>query len=466
MRRSARSALVVWAVLSLLVAASVWVISLELGSGGFEVFIQQPPLINLPVTLASVALLWVSAGALLVLVQSGSVTRRNLFTVSGFFIVCWSYLNILSERWRYGDYSYYFESAATMYRNEPLHGSYFYPPLWATLTQFLVPAGEQTFFNVLWLLDFVSFAAFYFLLQRILERYGFGARFAAVVTTAFMLANAPLLRTLVYVQVNLHTLNLIFLALLLYPKRTLLSALMLALAVHLKGSPAVLVLAFLLEKDWRWLAWFSLCLIAIAGLTVVTDGFMPFLNVLQHWQGLALSNNTIYHDTSFDSFVRSTAQFLPIDVLWRHILIYLAKALLAVACLWTMVRSARRVQFVKSRDSGTQLLNAIPPLFILLTLSAPVVWEHHAVFVALSFLLMLKRLETPHEWLWFGFAYLLEFLLPTFDFYPWSFGRLVAPMLILWQMWRLAERKGDAPVFKQLNGWFEKLPALKFGARA
>jgi len=241
-----------------------------------------------------VALLWVSAGALLVLVQSGSVTRRNLFTVSGFFIVCWSYLNILSERWRYGDYSYYFESAATMYRNEPLHGSYFYPPLWATLTQFLVPAGEQTFFNVLWLLDFVSFAAFYFLLQRILERYGFGARFAAVVTTAFMLANAPLLRTLVYVQVNLHTLNLIFLALLLYPKRTLLSALMLALAVHLKGSPAVLVLAFLLEKDWRWLAWFSLCLITIAGLTVVTDGFMPFLNVLQHWQGLALSNNTIY----------------------------------------------------------------------------------------------------------------------------------------------------------------------------
>jgi len=46
MRRSARSALVVWAVLSLLVAASVCVISLELGSGGFEVFIQQPPLIS------------------------------------------------------------------------------------------------------------------------------------------------------------------------------------------------------------------------------------------------------------------------------------------------------------------------------------------------------------------------------------------------------------------------------------
>jgi hypothetical protein len=110
------------------------------------------------------------------------------------------------------------------------------------------------------------------------------------------------------------------------------------------------------------------------------------------------------------------------------------------------------------------MLNAIPPLFVLMTLSAPVVWEHHGVFVALSFLLMLKRLETAHEWLWFGFAYLLEFLLPTFDFYPWSFGRLVAPMIILWQMWRLAERKGDSPVFKQLDRWLEKLPALKLPA--
>ena len=77
-----------------------------------------------------------------------------------------------------------------------------------------------------------------------------------------------------------------------------------------------------------------------------------------------------------------------------------------------------------------------PPVLVAMTLAAPVVWEHHGVFVALSFLVMLKRLETPHEWLWFGFAYLLEFLLPTFDFFPWSFGRLAAPLIILWQMWR------------------------------
>ena len=112
------------------------------------------------------------------------------------------------------------------------------------------------------------------------------------------------------------------------------------------------------------------------------------------------------------------------------------------------------------------MLNAVPPLFILFTLASPVVWEHHGVFVALSFLLMLKRLETPSEWLWFALAYLLEFLLPTFDFFPWSFGRLVAPLMILWMMWRTAIRPGDAPLFSQLNLWFDRLPGLPPPPRA
>jgi hypothetical protein len=460
-RHSARKALFVWAGLSLLIAAASLVIYLKMGYTGFNFFIQQPPLVNLPVTLWSVALVWMSAGALLVLLQSGSITGGNILTLSGFLVVLWSYLNILSERWRYGDYTYYFESAATMYRNEPLHGSYFYPPLWATLTQFLVPAGEDKFFMALWLLDIAAFVAFFFLLHLVLQRYGFGPRLAALVTTVFMLANAPLLRTMVYVQVNLHTLNLIFLSILFYPRRSFLSALMLALAVHLKGSPAVLVLAFLFEKDWRWLGWLAISLVAIAGITVMTDGFAPFLDVLQHWQGLALSDNTIYHDTSFDSFLRSTAQFVPLEPTWTRVLIFACKAALAAASLWVMVRCVRAAQFVQGHLPGARLLNAIPPLFILMTLFAPVVWEHHGVFMALPFLVMLKRLETPHEWLWFGFAYLLEFLLPTFDFYPWSFGRLVAPMLLLWQMWRLAERKGDAAIFTALNRWFAKLPVLR-----
>jgi hypothetical protein len=461
MRRASRTAFVAWAAVSLLVGASVCLIRLRLGSEGLATFIQQPPLINLPVTLASVALLWGSAGVLTYLLQSERITSGNLFTVAGFFLVCWVYLNVLSERWRYGDYAYYWESAVSMFRDVPLNSTYFYPPLFATVLQYLVPSGEDTFFIVLWLLDFISFIAFYFLLHRVLEKYGFGPRFAAAATTIFMLANTTLLRTLVYVQVNLHALNFILLALLLYPRHSLLSALMLALAVHLKGSPAVVALAFLLERDGRWLAWFGACLVLLAGVTVLTDGLRPFVDVLQNWRALALSGNTIYHDTSFDSFVRSTAPFLGLNIVWSLILIYAAKVILAAGAILTMLRSIRSSQFTKRRGAGSRLLNAAPPLLILMTLAAPVVWEHHGIFVGLSFVLMLKRLETPHEWLWFGFAYMLEFLLPTFDFYPWSFGRLVAPLIILWQMWRLAGREGDGMQFKTLNTWFENLPGLR-----
>lgn len=460
MRRASRSALWVWAVISLLICLSLLGIYLRLGSAGFGVFIRQPPLINLPVTLASVTLTWLSVGVLLYLLQAGRITSSNLFSVGGFFLVAWVYLNFLSERFRYGDYTYYWDAATAMFSNQPLPGSYFYPPLWATLLQVLVPAGQDTFFLILWLLDFITFLGLYVLLLRVLERYGFAPRFSAVVTTIFMLANAPLLRTLAYVQVNVHALDLALLSVLLYPRRKFLSALMLALAIHLKASPAVLVLAFLLELDWRWLAWLALSLVLLAGITVVTDGISPFFDVLQHVQGLALSDNTIFHDTSFDSFLRFADQLLHIDIFWTRILVYAAKVLLLVASILVMLKLVRSRSFFKSDEAGIRMLNAIPPLFILFTLASPVVWEHHGVFVALSFLLILKRLELPSEWLWFGFAYLLEFLLPTFDFYPWSFGRLIAPLIILWLMWRTAARPGDPPLFTQLNRWFANLPAL------
>ena len=162
--------------------------------------------------------------------------------------------------------------------------------------------------------------------MRVLEHYGFSTRLAAIVTTLFMLINAPLLRTLFYVQINLHTLNLVFLSLLLYPKRSFLSALTLALAVHLKSSPVVLALAFLLELDWRWLGWFVLSLILVAMFTVAIDGVSPFLDFIRSTQGLTALQTTNFHETSFDSFFRSIIPFLHLDLIWARVLTYLSKA--------------------------------------------------------------------------------------------------------------------------------------------
>ncbi len=459
MIRAARTALIVWTAITVLIAVSLLWIDLRLGAAGFALYIQQPPLIDLSVVLASVGMAWLSVGALLALVAAGRVNRSNVLSMVGFFLICWVYLDILAERFRYGDYAYYLDAATRLRAGQPLPATYFYLPFWATVTQFIAPLGDHGFFMVLWSLNVLSLLLFYVLLHATLQRYGFAPRLAAIVTTLFMLANTPLVRTLDYVQVNLHTLNFILLSLLLYPRRPFLSAFCLALAVHMKTSPVVLALAFVLEMDWRWLVWFLFSLLLIAAVTVVVNGFAPFIQVLHNLQALSLSTNTIFHDTSFDSFLRFTGRILHLSTAAVRALTYAAKGLLALATVAVLARCMRASAFVKSGELGERVLNAAPALFVLMTLASPIVWEHHGVFVALPFLLLLKRLDRPADWLWFAFAYLLEFLLPTFDFYPWSFGRLLAPLIVLWLIWRSAGPAVASAAFDRVSLWLERNPA-------
>jgi hypothetical protein len=103
------------------------------------------------------------------------------------------------------------------------------------------------------------------------------------------------------------------------------------------------------------------------------------------------------------------------------------------------------------------MLNAVPPLFVLMTLASPIVWDHHGLFTTLAFLLMLKRINSPAAWVWFGFAYFLEFILPSFDFFPWSYGRLIAPLIILVLMWQVSQKREESYFFDAANNWFAKL---------
>jgi hypothetical protein len=455
MIRSSRIAFYIWAAITLLVAASLLFIYLRWGTVGFDIFIQQWPLTDLPTALASVALTWLLAGVLVYCLQAGRINKSNLLAFAGFFLVAWEYLNFLREHFRYGDFTYYFDAATALSNHQHLPGSYFYPPLWATLTQYIIPFGEESFLLVLWILNFIALMAFFVLTLRMLERYGFSPRLSALTVTLFTLVNTPLLRTLDYVQVNVHTLNFVFLGILLFPKRPFLSALMMAIAVHLKSSPAVLALAFLLEKDWRWLAWFVLWMVLIAALTFATNGIMPFLDYLQNIQQLAASPNITYHDTSFDTFLRFWGLHFHLGTFVTRGLIYAAKALLGIATLFVMVQGVRIQMFFTGDERGGKLLNAIPPLFVLMTLASPVVWEHHGIFTALAFLLMLKKLDAPSEWMWFGFAYFFEFIVPTFDFFPWSYGRLVAPMIILWLMWATSKRTVPSATFSKWISFLE-----------
>jgi len=454
MKYSLQTAFKSWIGLTLLVIASLVMIYIRNGTAGLNLFIQQWPLSNLVVTLASTTITWLLLGALLYMLVNEKINAGNVFFVAGFFLVMLLYLNILRERFRYGDYAYYIEAATALLKNQTLPGTYLYLPLWATLLQYIVPLGDQGVLAILWTINIIALGLFYVLLVRVLERYQFSNRLAVIVVVLFILINAPIQRTLGFVQVNLLVMDLIFLSILAYPKNTILSALTLVLAIHLKTSPAVLVLAILLDLNWRWLAWFVLSFLVIAAIPVAINGISPYYDYLNNIAVLTQIPDTNFHDTSFDSFLRFLNPFLGINILWTRIMIYTGKAVLLFATITVMLKNSRNQSFVIGEN---KMLNALPPLFVLMTLASPIVWDHHGIFVTLSFLLMLKRMEAPAMWVWFGFAYFLEFVLPSFDFFPWSYGRLIAPMIVLGLMWFAVPKNEVSRFFTNTNQWLAKL---------
>ena len=168
---------------------------------------------------------WLLTGFLLWLIFTERITKNNVLTWAGFFIVAFLYINILRERVRYGDIDYYTQAAFALINDKPLPDSYLYPPLWATLLSFLTALGEEGILLIAWIANVLSLFLFYFLLHRILEHYQFKPNAAALIATLFILVNMPLIRTLMYVQVNFHVMNLIFLSILFYKDRLFLSAL-------------------------------------------------------------------------------------------------------------------------------------------------------------------------------------------------------------------------------------------------
>lgn len=453
MKTALQTAFRFWLALTFLVLASLAAIYLRNGMDGINLFIQEWPLSNLAVTLASTALTWILAGALLYLLANEKINKSNLWFTTGFFLVMFVYLGILRERFRYGDYHYYLEAAAALANGQPLPDTYLYLPLWATLIQFIVPLGDQGVMIVLWLLNIFALASCYLLLVSVLQRYNFSQHLSILIALLFLLVNTPLMRTLGFIQVNLMTLDLILLSLLVYPKNPFLSALTLALAVHLKTSPAVIVLAFLLEFNWRWIIWFALSFIGIGLFPIAMHGADIYLQFVHNTIALAQIPDTNFHDTSFDSFLRFLNPFFGIPIETTRVMALGAKIILLTATLYTMAQNIREKSFSKEN----RLLNAAPALFIFMTLGSPIVWDHHGIFTALAFLLMLKRIQSPSHWMIFLAAYFFEFIQPSFDFFPWSYGRLLAPMVILWLMYATRKNDEPSPFIISANQWLTKI---------
>jgi hypothetical protein len=286
-----------------------------------------------------------------------------------------------------------------------------------------------------------------------LELYQFNSHAAALTATLFILVNMPVIRTFMYVQVNFHVMNFILLSILFYKERIFLSALMLALAIHFKASPAVLVLAFLLEFNWKWLMWFAVSMVLIAAFPFAFYGMGPYFDFINNFLFINAPHGLSMHDSSFDSAIGMALSYFRADFSIVRILVLLAKGVTAIATIFLCIRSRG---FFTNEENKIRLYDCIIPLFVAMTLLSPLVWEHHAIFLTLPFLLLLKKLETPAEWMLYGFVHLLVFLTPTFDYFPWSYGRLVGILILLVLLWVSRDRSHNS-FFRTFNAWAESL---------
>lgn len=426
--RGLTCALRVWMAVTGLVVISSLACYAGWGMKGLTLLIQRGPLSIAEQTLVCVAVTWLAWGTALVFLKNQHIRSEHGAAIVCSVILLLLYVNILRERAHYADVGDYVRAAFDLHCGRPFHDRYLYPPLLATLCQPLLLLGKQGLAAVFWLANLVSLVAFFWLFCALLERYGFGRRLAVSLVFLFMVVNVPILRTLGYVQINLHVINLILLAVLLFSRHRIISALALALAVHLKVTPLVLAIPFFWVRDKAWGVSFVAGLIGLTGVTFCIFGWAPFAAFFENACHIYEANGICFRENSVDSLMRSTGFLLGADATPLVIFVKLP-VLLAILC--GVGYAMRQATFSVCAETRSAILNSIPALFVLMVFASPLVWEHHLVFLAVPFVVVTKKLSTPAAWMWYSFAYLLAFLVPTFDFYPWSFGHLVSSVILM-----------------------------------
>ncbi len=436
-------ALYFWGIVSLFFIINNILIITLCGREFYSVFTQPGSLSDIYITFGSIALVWFSLGAILTLFSNKTFRMKYGIQTIYTWIIILLYINICRERTFYDDTYDYVFAAFDLIQNKPFNSRYIYLPFLANMLEPFARLGLKFSFGVFWASNIFSLGLFSILLPILLQRYGFSQRLAKLLVFLFLVVNVAVLRTLFYGQVNFHVANLMIMTLLFYPKYKILSALSLAMAIHLKMSPAVLVLPFLLQKDIRWLSWFTISMLGLASITLVTHGIEPFFSSWNNIQQLYNFSSECFRDNSINSFIDSSAKFFGISFRYIPIATTITKGILFAAMLWVMIACIKKETFQKEQATSI-ILNSSPILLILMLLASPLIWEHHPIFASLSYLIVILKLHTPTQWLLYCMAYFFTYLVPTFDFYPWSYGRLFSSIILTYLLYRIPDSNSQA----------------------
>ena len=388
----------------------------------------------------SLALTWLLCSLTLAAARFRWISRENVvLTVCGVFVAM-LYLAFLREHVYFGDYQAYVVAAGNIVNGEAFHARYVYPPFWASLLADLYRLfGKPGAIYACFVLNHLSLWAFFLLGSRFLTRCGVSLHLAALLMAAATIVNVPLLRNMVYVQINLLLVDSILLGILVLRRSPALSGLSIAIGTHLKLIPIFFVPLFVWARRKTWLNWYVAATLGIVLLTSMTDGFSYYFDSAHNLGSWKLEK---LRSSSLSGLISNTNSLFGIELPARTIWT-LVSGFLTLWLYFLAYKAVKEKPFARSGDAESDLLiNASVPCMFLLPVVSPTVWTHHLVVLIVPSILIFLRLRTGSQTALFVFAYFFSMWFPVFDFYPLSYLRLLGWLALVGLMSHAVLRPG------------------------
>jgi hypothetical protein len=354
------------------------------------------------------------------------------------------------------DWEAYHRAASAMAGGRSLYSDqtalYLYPPLTAealgaahglverALHFFGSPGGDQHSWRIVYYLfqcgQFALILALYRMLCAVAHRSGLRGVRADGLVAVLLVVNNPLFRTFRWGQVNLYVLDLALAGVLLARPAPALAGLAIALAIHIKLYPLILVVPLVVTKCWRAVVWTVVSVLGL-GLTEAAaaglGNWRDFLALMARFPHF-----TAFRSNSVMSIVSNSAKLvLGLDAAAvsrvAEVVAFQAAVISLVWFLWRMVIRERRYREVSAVDEASDRFrlaaHAADALAFALLVS-PVAWEHHFV-LCLPLIVFAVATALDRQPLLVGMAATLVVGTPTFDIFPLSYVRLLGLVLLL-----------------------------------
>lgn len=363
-------------------------------------------------------------------------------------------VELSQQSWDYQQYETAFRAVAV--GDNPYQSTrYLYPPFFAETmvavyragTVLLPVLGVAARESSLWM--FVFYIHQSALLFTLLLAYHLSLRFAngiglkplkgMLFVSALFLFNVPLLRTIIYNQVNFYILLSILIPLIALNHRPITSGVAIALGGSIKLYPFALVAPLFLTRNWKALIGIFA---GVAGITAIQTNLFRDLTL---WKQFILFYTSFpveresawFRNSSILSFLRNSLDFIgaPANFLTPVF------GIIALSVLgWMALRFIQRERlYAPSNQADSTPTAGVDPrkdighlvdFSVLSLLIAPSAWEHHYVIAMPLAIWAFAACKRESLWL-FAIGLIFIFAMPTFNIFPFSYLRLAGVILLM-----------------------------------